>query len=128
MSRGCFDKDRTAPFQAERDQDCEAAESNESAKIYNVGSGATVSVNRLVELLEGEKVHIPKRPGEPDCTFADINRIQQDLQWQPKVSIEQGVEEILKNIDYWREAPVWKPDNISEATKDWFKYLGHGDL
>ena len=47
-----------------------AAKSRQSGKVYNVGSGATVSVNRLVELLGGEKIHIPKRPGEPDCTFA----------------------------------------------------------
>ena len=53
--------------------------------------------------------------------------IQQDLHWKPKVPIEQGVEEILKNIDYWREAPVWKPEKIAEVTKDWFKYLGHKD-
>ena len=101
-----------------------AAQSTEAGRIYNVGSGATVSVNRLVELLGGERVHIPKRPGEPDCTFADITRIQQELHWQPEVSIEQGVAEILKKIDYWREAPVWTPDKIAVETQDWFKYLG----
>ena len=101
-----------------------AAKSKQSGKIYNVGSGATVSVNRLVELLGGETVHIPKRPGEPDCTYADISNIQRDLQWQPQVPIEKGVAEILKNIDYWREAPVWTPDKIATATQDWFRYLG----
>jgi len=83
-----------------------------------------VSVNRLVELLEGDKVHIPKRPGEPDCTFADISRIQKELGWQPKVSIEEGVANLLNHIDYWHEAPVWTPDNIAVATRDWFRYLG----
>lgn len=101
-----------------------AAMSSKSGKVYNVGSGSTVSINRLVELLEGEKIYIPKRPGEPDCTFADISRIKQDLQWQPKVPIEQGVTELLKNINYWREAPVWNPEKIANATQDWFKYLG----
>ena len=56
-----------------------AAKSKQSGKVYNVGSGATVSVNHLVELLGGEKIHIPKRPGEPDCTFADITNIQEGL-------------------------------------------------
>jgi UDP-glucose 4-epimerase len=102
-----------------------AAQSTETSRIYNVGSGATVSVNRLVELLGGERVLIPKRPREPDCTFADISRIEQELNWQPEVSIEQGVAEILKNIDYWREAPVWTPDKIVVETQDWFKYLGN---
>ena len=101
-----------------------SAQSDLTGRVYNVGSGATVSVNRLVELLGGDKVHIPKRPGEPDCTFADISRIQKELGWQPKVSIEEGVANLLNNIDYWHEAPVWTPDNIAVATRDWFRYLG----
>jgi len=101
-----------------------AAKSNESNKIYNVGSGATVSVNRIAELLGGRTVHIPKRPGEPDSTYADITRIQKDLGWSPKVPIEDGIEAILENIDYWKEAPVWEPDSISKETEDWFRYLG----
>ena len=101
-----------------------AAESSHGNKVYNVGSGATVSVNRLVQLLGGEKVHIPKRPGEPDCTFADISKIQAELGWQPRVSIDQGVAKLLKHIEYWRSAPVWTPDSIADATRDWFKYLG----
>jgi len=101
-----------------------AAKSNRSADIYNVGSGQTVSVNRLVELLGGEKIYIPKRPGEPDCTFADIQQIKLDLGWYPKITIEEGVREVLQNIDYWRNAPVWTPENIANATQDWFKFLG----
>ena len=101
-----------------------AAQSEHSDRVYNAGSGTTVSVNRLVELLGGQKVHIPKRPGEPDCTFADISRIQIELSWQPRVSIEEGVAQLLENIDYWRTAPVWTPDTIAEATRDWFNYLG----
>ena len=105
-----------------------AAKSNHLGRTYNVGSGTTVSVNRLVDLLGGDKVHIPKRPGEPECTFADISRIQLELGWKPKVSIERGVAELLKNIDYWDQAPVWTPENIAEATQDWFRYLGDNDV
>lgn len=101
-----------------------AAESEHSGKVYNVGSGKTVSVNRLIELLGGEKVHIPKRPGEPDCTFADTRKIIEELDWRPQVAIEDGVAEMLKHIDYWRNAPVWTPDSIAIATQDWFKFLG----
>jgi UDP-glucose 4-epimerase len=104
-----------------------AAISTRTNRVYNVGSGGTVSVNRLVELLGGEKVHIPKRPGEPDCTFADISRIQAELGWQPRVPIEHGVARLLEHIDYWRAAPVWTPDSIAEATRDWFRYLGGND-
>ena len=102
-----------------------AAEWDQAGEILNVGSGNTYSVNRLVELLGGEVVHLPKRPGEPDCTFADTTRINQRLGWQPSVSFEQGVDIMLENIDMWREAPIWDSTSIAEATKDWFKYLGN---
>jgi UDP-glucose 4-epimerase len=104
-----------------------AAKSSRCGEIYNVGSGQTISVNRLVELLVGDVTYIPKRPGEPDCTFADISKIRRDLNWQPKVDIEKGVEQVLANIDYWRSAPVWTPATIATATQDWFKYLGNDD-
>lgn len=100
-----------------------AVQSNVSGEIFNVGSGKPTSVNRIVELLKGQAVHIPKRPGEPDITHADISKITKALGWKPKVSIEEGVGILLKNIDYWREAPVWTEESIEEATKDWFKYL-----
>jgi UDP-glucose 4-epimerase len=101
-----------------------AAQSSARAEVFNVGSGQTISVNRLVELLVGEVTYIPKRPGEPDCTFADISKIRHELKWQPKVNIEKGVEQVLANIDYWKSAPVWTPASIATATEDWFKYLG----
>jgi UDP-glucose 4-epimerase len=100
-----------------------SAESDKRGEIYNVGSGCTTSVNKLVELLEGGKINIPKRPGEPDCTFADITKIKNEIGWGPKVSFEEGVSEIVKQIEYWRNAPVWTPGGIESATKDWFKYL-----
>ncbi|MBN1870821.1 MAG: SDR family oxidoreductase [Candidatus Omnitrophica bacterium] len=91
--------------------------------IFNVGTGNPQSVNKLVSLLGGAKVHIPKRPGEPDMTWANIQRIKSELGWEPRVSFEEGVAKILEHIDYWREAPVWTPEKIEEATKDWFRYL-----
>ena len=104
-----------------------AAKSDVVGERFNVGSEHTYSVNRLVELLGGPNadiVHIPKRPGEPDCTWADTSKITSVLGWRPRVSLEEGVEHILENIDYWREAPVWTPEAIKDATADWFKYLG----
>jgi UDP-glucose 4-epimerase len=92
-------------------------------KVYNAGSGKTISINRIIEQLKGEKVFIPKRPSEPECTFADISSIKDDTGWNPKITIETGIEELMKNINYWKNAPVWNPNSIKEATKDWFKYL-----
>jgi UDP-glucose 4-epimerase len=100
-----------------------AAESDLTGEVFNVGSGGTYSINRLVEMLGGEVVHIPRRPGEPDCTFADITKIRAHLGWEPKVSFEDGVQLVMEGIDHWREAPVWTPDGIAVATRDWFKFL-----
>ncbi len=102
-----------------------AAGTDKTGETWNLGGGNPVSVNRLIELLEGEVVYIPKRPGEPDVTHADISNIQQDLKWQPEVSFETGVGRMLEQIDYWREAPLWRPDNIAKATRTWFEYLDH---
>jgi len=101
-----------------------AAESDISGEIINIGSDNTYSVNQLVELLGGDVVNIPKRPGEPDCTWADITKAKKLLNWQPKVSLEEGVDILLENIDYWREAPIWNKDSIAKATQKWFEYLG----
>ncbi len=101
-----------------------AAKSSTYNEVFNVGSGGHYSVNYLVELLGGgHTVHIPKRPGEPDKTFADITKIKEKLNWQPKTSFEQGVKNILAEIDYWKNAPVWTPETIKQATKTWFEYL-----
>ena len=100
-----------------------AAKSNFSGEVFNVGSGKSVSVNRIIKLLGGKKIFIAKRPGEPNNTFADIKKIKKSLNWLPKVNIEQGIEILKKNINDWQDAPVWTRDKIKIATKVWFKYL-----
>jgi len=100
-----------------------AAESEVAGEVFNIGSSNHYSVNLLADLLGGEVEYIPKRPGEPDCTFADISKIRKVLNWKPEVSFEDGVNEMLKNIDDWRDAPLWNPENISKETESWFKYL-----
>ncbi len=100
-----------------------AARSDLNGEVLNVGSGKTYAINRLVELLGGEVTFIPKRPGEPDCTMADISKICRLLGWEPKVSFEEGVRIMVDHMEDWRGAPVWTPEAIEEATKKWFTYL-----
>lgn len=102
-----------------------AAQSELSGQAMNVGSGNHYSVNRLVELLGGPIEYIEKRPGEPDCTFADVAKIKRLLGWQAKVSLEEGVQQMLLHINDWKDAPVWNPESISRATQSWFQYLGN---
>ena len=100
-----------------------SAFSNKKNEIYNVGTGKPQSILYLTKLLKGKKIHIPKRPGEPDFLKADISKIKQQLRWTPKVSFEKGIDQLIKNIDYWKSAPLWNTEKIKEATKNWFEYL-----
>jgi UDP-glucose 4-epimerase len=100
-----------------------AAETPRVGEVYNLGASNPQSVNRLVELLGGDVVYIEKRPGEPDCTWADIGKITRELGWNQKVSFEAGVARILEHIEYWREAPLWDPQSIKSATRTWFEML-----
>jgi len=100
-----------------------AADTDISGEIFNLGAGKPQSVNRLVGLLGGEKTYIPKRPGEPDCTWADIGKISTQLGWKQQVTFEEGVQRILDNIDYWKDAPLWDPESIATATESWFQFM-----
>lgn len=104
-----------------------AAESEVAGEVLNVGSGAPQSINHLVGLLGGEVAYVPKRPGEPDRTFADTGKISRLLNWKPRVNFDEGVRIMLEQADLWREAPVWDASSIEEATRDWFTHLGSGN-
>lgn len=100
-----------------------AATSSTVGETYNLGAGNPQSINRLVELLEGDVVYLPSRPGEPDCTWADITKIKNHLGWEPEIAFEDGVEKMVAEIENWRDAPLWEPDSIAEATKTWFRFM-----
>ena len=69
-------------------------------------------------------VYIEKRPGEPDVTWADIGKITRDLGWKQKVAFEDGVARMMADIENWRDAPLWDPESIKQATRTWFQALG----
>lgn len=98
-------------------------------EIYNIGADNPQSVLHLVSLLggdvqRGDVVFIPKRPGEPDCTWADAGKITRELGWRPQVDFATGVGIMLQDIENWRDAPLWDVQSIAEATATWFKYMG----
>ncbi len=104
-----------------------AAESDVAGEIINIGTGKPQSVNHLAGLIGGPTEEIPKRPGEPDSTHADIIKAKKLLGWEPKVSFEEGVKIMLDNIDYWKDAPLWDKESIKKATEKWFEYLSEDE-
>lgn len=101
-----------------------AAQSKHTGKIWNLGAGNPQSINYLIKLLGGGLIeYIPKRVGEPDCTWANITRITQDLAWKPEVSFETGVAKMLEEIHNWQDAPLWDSNSIAKVTQSWFEYL-----
>jgi UDP-glucose 4-epimerase len=100
-----------------------AAETEVSGRVWNLGAGNPQSVNHLVELIGGKVTYIPKRPGEPDITWADIARITSELGWKPRIQFAEGVQRMMAEIQVWKDAPLWDVDSIAKATKVWFDYL-----
>ena len=85
--------------------------------IFNVGTGIPTTVNQIAKNLGGTKTYIPKRPGEPDKSQADIKKIKKRLNWKPKIKIDQGIIEMIKNIKDWKKAPVWTPKKNRKGNK-----------
>ena len=66
-------------------------------EVFNLGESQTVSLNRLIELLEaalGKKAVIdrqPPQPGDVPITCADVAKARARLGYDPRVKIEQGI-------------------------------------
>ena len=78
--------------------------SSAAGKVYNIGGGPanTLSVWRefspLLERVLGRKIEIDHsdwRPGDQPVYVSDIRKAQQELGWQPKVSVEDGVQRLF---------------------------------
>ena len=91
--------------------------------ILNIGSSKPIKIIELVKLLSKKYINIPKRPGEPTITFAKIAKANRILKWSPKIKFKNGIKELVENIEYWKDAPLWTKANIKKETKNWFKFL-----
>jgi UDP-glucose 4-epimerase len=66
-------------------------------KIYNLGSGKETSINKIANLFGGKKAFIPKRPNEPKRSLANISKIKKDINWKPRITIQEGIKKLLDN-------------------------------
>ncbi len=101
-----------------------SAKTSYNGQIYNLGAGSPQSINQLVDYIGGDVVYLPKRPGEPDCTLADISKITAELNWKPSVGFKEGVAKMMVEIENWKDAPLWDPSSIEKATDTWFRFMG----
>ena len=92
-------------------------------QIFNIGASNPIKILDLVKLLNSKYVKVKKRPGEPSITYANILKAKKFLKWQPKINFEKGVQELINNIYYWKDAPLWTKLSIKKETKSWFKFL-----
>ena len=66
-------------------------------KIYNLGSGKEISINKIANLFGGKKTFIPTRPREPKRSLANISKIKKDINWKPTITIQEGIKRLLEN-------------------------------
>ena len=85
-----------------------AAMGQDSQGVYNVGTGTETSVNELFRMLSEltgmgcKEVHGPAKAGEQNRSVVDASRLKQELGWEPKVSLAEGLK---KTVDYFRDHP-----------------------
>ena len=65
-------------------------------EVINAGSDKSYSINYLADLIGGEKVYGPERPGDIRHTQADVSLAKELLDWEPKTDFKQGVEETIR--------------------------------
>ena len=77
-----------------------AMESDKVGKgeVINIGAGKNYSVNKIAEIIGGPTIFIEPRT-EPKHALADITKAKELLGWEPKVSLEEGIEE-LKSLTF----------------------------
>lgn len=100
-----------------------ASKSKINNETFNLGSGKSKSVYYLSSLISKNIKFIPWRPGEPKFIEANISKITNELKWKPKISLKDGIQNILKEINYWKNAPLWTTSKIKKATSNWMKFL-----
>lgn len=81
----------------------ELAMKNKRTGIFNVGTGKATSINDLVHVIKRsidknvKVMHLSKRKGEIEKSVLDIHKIKQYMDWQPSVSLSEGIEQMIVN-------------------------------
>jgi CDP-paratose 2-epimerase len=83
-----------------------------SGRIYNIGGGPrnTISIwaefGPLLERLIGRRLEVRYgdwRPGDQPVYISDISKVERELNWQPAVAFEDGIERLVRWVEANRE-------------------------
>ncbi len=73
----------------------QAASDGVRGEIFNVGSGESVSVKALADMISPDQIHTAPRKGDAAATLADIAKIKARLGWSPHISLADGLKELI---------------------------------
>ncbi|MFC1613107.1 GDP-mannose 4,6-dehydratase [Patescibacteria group bacterium] len=80
-------------------------EKNFSYELINLGSGKSIELEKIINLIEhklgkqAKKKYMPMYEGDLSATWADIEKAKKLLDYEPKISIEEGIE---KFVDWYK--------------------------
>ena len=66
------------------------------SEVFNVGSGTSISVKELADMISPNQIHTEGRKGDSTATRADISKIRSALGWMPQIYFADGLEELMK--------------------------------
>jgi len=79
---------------------------NCSGKMFNIGTGAQVSINELAQILIGlmdkpkaKVIHADERKGDIRESYADISRAKKELGFEWDYSISEGLKKMVEELD-----------------------------
>ncbi|MFQ3318080.1 MAG: UDP-glucose 4-epimerase [Natronomonas sp.] len=80
-----------------------AAETDSVGRAFNVGTGESVTIKRLAELIrdavdsDSEIVHAEPREGDIQHSCADITRAQEELGYDPDIGLKEGLQTLIES-------------------------------
>ncbi|HEX3877619.1 MAG TPA: NAD-dependent epimerase/dehydratase family protein [Bryobacteraceae bacterium] len=75
-----------------------AFESDAHGTQLNVGSGESISVKELADMISPLQEYTARRPADAEVTLADLTRIRSLIGWEPRVSFAEGLRELRELI------------------------------
>lgn len=75
-----------------------AMEKEVDGEVFNIGSGINYSINQIADLFPLGRTYTPRRAGDAEETLADITKAKKLLGWQPRISLEEGMRELMKSL------------------------------